>query len=379
MARTHRIALALQGGGAHGAFTWGVLDRLLDEVAKGTVELSAIGGAAIGALNATALVYGLHEGAALPGPVTARARRMAEAAQARLRAAWEAMARAAFWGGDPLAAAIGLVSGWNIDGSGAARWADMSSGLTPPADVGISRYLPQVLREVMPELPAILAVPATGVPTLVVSATDVRECRRQLFVDGAVSPAALRASACLPGDGEPAALAGGSYWDGGLMGNPPLTPLVDHLRAAQGDDLVLVTVKPLRRDGVPRTPREVGNRLIEITHNASLVHEVNTIETINRLIEKGMMAQSEADRHPYRRINLHRIQDDQALAGLGVYSKGAAAWDFLSHLCDLGRAAFDRDWPVIVPRLGKESSWETRALCDAVLQRGAIGGDMPGA
>ncbi|MBI5162744.1 MAG: patatin-like phospholipase family protein [Magnetospirillum sp.] len=372
MGRRKRIALALQGGGTHGAFAWGVLDALLEEVGKGTIELVAVGGASTGAFNATALAYGLHEGAARPGPATAAGRRMADGARAKLGELWEAVARTAFWGANPLVAAIGLIPGWNIDDTPAARWADVAAGTSTPQDSGISNHLSAVVREVLPEIPAILALPGPGLPRLVVAATDVGECRRQLFIDGAVSPDALRASAVVPASLRPVEIGGRHYWDGGFMGNPPLTPLVECLREADAEDLVVVTSSPLHRDGVPRTPHQVMDRLTELTFNAGLIHEVNAIETINRMIDAGMIKDPPPGQHPFRRVNLHRIHDDAAMAELGIYSKEAPAWDFLAHLRDLGRAAFQRSWPGIEGALGRESSWDTKALCDQVLSRAAI-------
>lgn len=367
MAKARRIALALQGGGAHGAFTWGVLEGLLDHVASGGIELAAASGASAGALNATALAYGLRQGAALPGPAAARSKRMAEAARSKLQELWENVARAAFWGGNPFVAAIGLSPGWNIDDSPAARWADMAvaGGVS---DAGIGTYLNTVLSQVLPELPAILAMPEPGVPSVLVAATDIEECRRQLFVDGAVSPEALKASVCLPNTFQPVTIAGGTYWDGGYMGNPPLTPLVDCLRGGDCDDIVLVTVTPLHREGVPRGARQVMDRLSEITFSASLVHEVNAIETINRLIDADQI-RPEAG---YRRVNLHRIHADEEMTKLGVYSKDAPSWDFLRHLREVGQEAFKRLWPEVEAALGKTSSWDTKMVCDRMLARESL-------
>lgn len=364
-----KIALALQGGGTHAAFAWGVMDRLLDQVAAGAVEICGVSGASSGALNAAALAYGLREGADLPGPATARTKRMAQAAQGKVEELWATIARAAFWGGNPFVAAIGLSPGWNIDDSPAARWADMTSAGVSPADSGIGTYLNSVLRDVFPHLPAALAKPAAAVPTLVVAATDVQECRRQLFVDGAVSPSALKASLCVPTTMRSVEIDQGQYWDGGYMGNPPLAPLMQRVVASGCDDLVLVTVNPLRRAGMPRTARQILDRLNEITFSASLVHEVNAIETLNRLVDSGRVDRKSG----VKRINLHRVHADDELARLGVYSKDAPAWDFLTHLRDLGRAAFDGAWPDIRAALGQRSSWDTTALCDHVVARGALG------
>jgi len=363
-----KIALALQGGGVHAAFTWGVLDRLLDQVAAGKIEISGVSGASSGALNATALAYGLREGAELPGPATARNKRMAKAAQAKIEELWATIARAAFWGGNPFVAAIGLSLGWNIDDSPAARWADMTSVGVAPTDASIGTYLNSVLRDVFPHLPAILATPVAQVPTVLVAATDVQECRRQIFVDGAVSPNALKASACVPTALNSVEIDHRHYWDGGYMGNPPLSPLLQRVRGAECDDLVLISVNPLHREGVPRTPRQIVDRLNEITFSASMVHEVNAIETLNRMVDAGLVVKG---RGP-RRINLHRIHADVELARLGIYSKDAPAWDFLVHLRDLGRSACDASWVEIEAALGKNSSWDTESICDHVVARGAL-------
>ncbi|CAA7612338.1 Alpha-beta hydrolase family esterase [Candidatus Terasakiella magnetica] len=373
MAKVCKIGLALQGGGVHGAFTWGVLEALLDEVIKGNMEIVGVSGASSGALTATALTYGYHEGATQPGPASAKTRRMAEQARVKIRELWETVARAAFWGGNPFVAAIGMTQDWNIDDSPAARWADVAATSMQSVDTSLGGTLGTVLREVLPEIPAIFALPQPGTPMLVVAATDVEECRRQLFIDGAVSPDVIRASACQPTNFQTIAINDHHYWDGGYMGNPPLTPLIECLRETDAHDVILVTLNPLHRSGPPKGPRQMLDRLSEITFNSSLVHEVNAIETINRLIDAGMVKdQAPGRQHPYHRVNLHRIHADEDIAKLGVYSKDAPAWDFLVHLRDLGREAFTKAWPSIQPALGKSSSWDTTSLCDSILARKAI-------
>jgi len=377
MTRSHGIAVAIQGGGAHGAFAWGVLDALLDRVGEGGAHLVATSGAGSGAVSAAALAYGCHEGAAVVGPAAARPRRIAEGGRLKLRELWETIARLAFWGGNPFVAAMSLQAGWNIDASPAARWAEVAGATLPGSTVpGIGGAagvtLGTVLREVMPDIPAIFARPEPGVPTVVVAATDVLESRRQLFVDGAVSPEALKASTCKPGSLVTVEIAGHHYWDGGYMGNPPLTCLVESLRRAGASDLVLITTNPLHRDEPPGGQRAAMDRLNELTFNAALMHEVNTIETINRLIDAGMITAPANGQHPYNRINLHRIHADAAIAALGVYSKEAPSWDFLSHLKALGRDAFAASWPTIEAALGTRSSWDTASACDQILSRHAL-------
>ncbi|MDO8607165.1 MAG: patatin-like phospholipase family protein [Phaeospirillum sp.] len=372
MAKTHKIALALQGGGVHGAFTWGVLDALLDEVVNGQLHIVGVSGSSSGALTATALTYGFHEGAALPGPATARARRMAEAARGKIRELWETVARTAFWGGNPFVSAIGLAQDWNIDDTAAARWADVATASGHPAETGLGATLNTVLREVLPEIPAIFALPQEGTPMLAVAATDIADCRRQLFIDGAVSPDVIKATSCLPTSFQSVSIGDRAYWDGGYMGNPPLTPLIECMRETDADDLVVVTLNPLHRAGPPLGPRQMLDRLNEVTFNASLVHEVNAIETINRLIDAGMIKEPPARQHPFRRVNLHRIHADEDMAKLGIYSKDAPSWDFLVHLRDLGRETFKKAWPEILPALGQHSSWDTTSMCDRILARKAI-------
>lgn len=372
MARPHKIALALQGGGVHGAFTWGVLDALLDEAANGNLDIVGVSGSSSGALTATAMAYGFHEGAALPGPATARSRRMAEAARGKISQLWETVARTAFWGGNPFVAAIGMAPNWNIDDTPAARWADVSISSGQPTETGLGATLNTVLREVLPDIPAIFALPQTGTPMLVVAATDIAECRRQLFVDGAVSPAVIKATNAQPTSFQAVTIGEKGYWDGGYMGSPPLTPLIEGLRENDAHDLVVVTMNPLRREGTPHGPRQMLDRLNEVTFNSSLIHEVNAIETINRLIDSGMVKDPPARERPYLRINLHRIHADEEIVKLGIYSKDAPSWDFLVHLRDLGREAFKSAWPSIQPALGKHSSWDTTTMCDSILSRKAI-------
>lgn len=356
---TKRIALALQGGGVHAAFAWGVVDRLLVQVAAGEVEIAGISGASSGALNAVALAYGLREGADLPGPAAARTRRMAQAARAKLEEMWSAVAQAAFWSGNPLAAAIALSWGWNIDDSPAARWAE-TMGAAPTTETGVGIYLNGLLRDVFPHLPAILAAPVAAVPPVMISATEVRHCRRELFVDGAISPAAMRAAL---GGATAGAIEvhGGQYWDGAYLGNPPLVPLLARVRPQGCDDLLVVGVTPLVHDEAPRGSGQRLNRLREIAFSAALVQEVAAIETVNAL------AGPEG-----RPIHLHRLHADARIVRLGAHSKEAPAWDFLTHLRDMGQNAFDAGWPDIVRALGRQSSWDTGALADRVIERGAL-------
>ncbi|MFD2233255.1 patatin-like phospholipase family protein [Phaeospirillum tilakii] len=376
MNRPHRLALALQGGGVHAAFTWGVLDGLLDQVALGAIELVGVSGASSGGLVAAALAYGCHEGASRPGPAATRPRRIADSAQTKLRELWEAIARVAFWSGNPFVAAQTLAGSWNIDDSAAARWADMAGTSARATESGLGGSLTGVLREVLPDMPAIFARPQPGVPNLVIAATDIGEGRRQLFVDGAVSPDALRASTCRPAPFAAIEIEDRAYWDGAFLGNPPLTCLIERLRQREAEDLLLVTINPVRRDGPPpRTLRQVADRISELTANAALIHEINTIETINRLIGSGMIAAPPPGQHPFRRIHLHRIEADAEIARLGVYSKEAPGWEFLVHLHALGRQSFEKSWPTLAEALGQRSSWDSAALCDSILARSAIFAD----
>ena len=341
MPEPKRIGLALQGGGAHGAFTWGVLDRLLDEVEAGRIEIAAISGTSAGALNGAALALGL-----LDGPAQARAL-LAElwtttAAEARLT---PFVITAAMLG-------IERCGDWNLDDSFAARWLDASSLAFSPYDWRAPNLLAPVIAKALPHLHRL---DRRGGPGLFVCATRVSDNARKIFKRGEIDANALLASACLPTDFESIEIAGERYWDGGYMGNPALEPLISHRYFSDPvEDLLVVRVNPLRRtDGWPTSTRQIADRLNEITFNASLVLEVNGICAVNALL-----ARAPPDCHgKYRQIRLHAIANDGVMQRLGHVSKLNPYAPFLDYLRSVGREAADEWLRDHWRDLGQRTSW----------------------
>jgi NTE family protein len=314
MAR-RRICLALQGGGAHGAYTWGVLDGLL---ADDRLEIEAISGTSAGAMNGAVVVDALKRG----GPQQARA---------RLEQFWRSIAAAGesiFKPGRMAFPFFGADSDW----SPFAVWSEMLSLVWSPYD---NPFYANVLADVVGNaIPDFAALNDPRMPYLFVCATNVRTNRRKIFGPGELGVDALTASACLPTIFRSVELDGDFYWDGGYLGNPALSPLRS---PALAPDLLIVWVNPLNQPQVPTDARAILDRLNEVTFNATLIQEIEAIDAVNELKADGKKARS-----AYKRIRLHEIRDEPGLAQLGHASKGNTDWEFLLELRDLGRRAAKR-------------------------------------
>ena len=282
------VALALQGGGSHGAFTWGVLDRLLQEVAAGTLRISAVSGSSAGGINAALTVSGLVTG----GPDIAR-RRLADF--------WQSVSRRGFLGGNALLfGEPNLFGGVNLD------WSPVAIALEAIGLV-VSPYTNPFYTDALAPLVAqafppddLTALNTPGAPRLFVGATNVATNERTVFTQPDITVDALRASACLPTDFKSVTIGGVPYWDGGYLGNPPLAPLLDHAQ-----DLMLVLVNAFHRDGMPpHSAPAILDRLNEITFNASVVLEINAIEAINSVLAELAASGVNYDGR-YKRIRLH--------------------------------------------------------------------------
>jgi NTE family protein len=313
------IDLALQGGGAHGAFTWGVLDRLLEDE---SLVFSGVSGTSAGAMNAAVLATGWAEGG--------RA-----GAQAALRDFWLDIATqhtpfGGCFGRLSGAAPLGLAA-YNLDHNPfyvwTQHWLKLFSPyqMDPLGDNPLRAVLQRHVRcEALREGPLKLFITATAVRTGQARVFDARD----LSID------ALLASACLPQIFKAVRIDGQDYWDGGFSGNPALWPLIYGTRA---EDIVLVKINPLVRPDTPDTPDEITDRVNEITFNAGLVGELRAIGFVKRLIGQGRL---EAGR--YKDLRLHVVADDAGLAPLKSSSKMNTERAFLEALHALGRAAAER-------------------------------------
>ncbi len=333
-----RISLALQGGGAHGAFTWGVLDRLLED---GRFEIAAISGTSAGALNGAALKAGLAAG----GP---------EAARKSLRALWEQIADI----GD-----FRMVPWFQPFLPGLRFWQQASESFLPFSPAGVatqlwSPYTPGIpyrnpLEPVIEGLDFARICAKAG-PALFIGATNVRTGKVRIFHGDELTPQALMASACLPTAFRAVEIGGEAYWDGGYTGNPSLWPLYDR---ALPDDIVIVQVNPLRREAVPESPMEIQNRVNEISFNASLMGELRAIAFVRRLIDEGRI-----ERGQMKDVRPHMIADDVLMNDLSASSKLEPSGRLIHRLHEAGRVAAEGFLKDCAGHVGRAATVDLPAL-----------------
>ncbi|MCK9512027.1 MAG: patatin-like phospholipase family protein [Pigmentiphaga sp.] len=336
------IQLALQGGGAHGALTWGVLDRLLDEP---RLRLEGISGTSAGAMNAVVLADGLERG----GPAAAR-----EA----LEHFWRAVSNAAQ--SSPIQRDLWsrLTGNWGLDQSPSYLWFDHLSRMFSPYELNPLNLNP--LRDLVGEIIDFDRVNGCAAVKLFITATNVRTGRPRVFRQPELSVDAVMASAALPLMFQAVEVDGEAYWDGGFVGNPALFPLVDECSAS---DLLLVQITPFRRTDIPRSSRDIINRVNEITFNSSLLKELRAITLLRELI-----AAEDVDRCCYREMRLHRIHGDDGLQGLSTSSKLNAEWAYLCHLRDIGRQRADLWLSEHWSDIGRRSTFDLEWLVEDSLR-----------
>ena len=333
-ARTHRIDLALQGGGTHGAFTWGVLDRLLEDERIG---FGAISGSSAGAMNAVALAAGWTAGGRKGARETLRHfwSRVADSLRlARWAEAWlGAMPNGA------LAAAAPLQAAWDM----AEAWFGPATGTNP---------LRAVLRDTV-DFDAVRG--CTGMQVYI-GATQVRSGQLRIFSGAEISIDAVLASACLPMLFPTVEIDGEAYWDGGYMGNPSLLPL---LYESPNLDLMMVQLHPSRRERLPRTPAQIVERIQEIGFQGSLVKELRALAVLQRVVRDEGMDTTRA-RMPLlrkaRRLRVHRIEGGEQLDALALPQPLQSAWHHLQALRRTGHAAADRWLQENAAHLGRRST-----------------------
>jgi NTE family protein len=327
------LNLALQGGGSHGAFTWGVLDRLLDDP---TLAFSGASGASAGALNAAVLATGLAEGGR-------------HGAQAALRAFWmDVAAQGAVFGRWPHLPGAGL-AGYNLDNNPFFALSNQFLRAFSPYQFNPLGENP--LRAVLQRHVKLHAL-REGELALFITATAVRTGQPRVFRRADLSIDALLASACLPQMFRAVEIDGEPYWDGGYSGNPAIWPLTYNTAAL---DVVLVKINPLMRPDLPDTPEEIADRVNEITFNAGLISEMRAINFVQRLIEEGRV-----DTGEYKNLRLHMVADDAGLAPLHASSKLNTDREFLEALHALGRTAADRFLLEHRAQLGLRSTLDVR-------------------
>mgnify|MGYP001254165203 CR=1 FL=1 len=313
--KTLLIDLALQGGGSHGAFAWGALDRMLDFP---WLKVEGISGTSAGAMNAAVFAYGFMTGGA-------------EGARASMAGFWRKVSDAARLSPFQRTPWDRLTGNWTLDNSPAYIMADTMSRFISPFSfdgVGIE-YNP--LRKILEETIDFEAL-AQGPIKLFITATNVRTGRGRVFRRDEITADVLLASACLPTLFKPVQIGEEFYWDGGFSGNPTMTPLV---RECESNDTFLVQVNPINRPDIPTTARDIVNRINEVSFNATLLKELKMVALMRRVADPG-----NSEGKLWGEMRLHRIASDM-MVSLSASSKLNAEWAFLEMLRDEGRRAVD--------------------------------------
>jgi NTE family protein len=312
-----KINLALQGGGAHGAFTWGVLDYLLSDE---RIDIEGISGTSAGAINAVLLADGLARG----GPAEARK---------RLGDFWRATSR----DGDLPALQRSVVdrmfSFVPYEGSPVQIWFDAISRYISPYDINPLNINP--LRDLIERFVDFKTLRAFKDVSLFISATNVHTGRVHVFPQDKVTADVVMASACLPTLFRAVEIDGVPYWDGGYMGNPVIFPFFD---TTLTEDVLLVQINPIQRRSTPHTQTEIMNRINEISFNSSLLSEFRAISFVTRMIDDGRLPRG-MGKGEYRRINMHRISLDDTFKELTSDSKMKSDFDFFEMLKRGGQLA----------------------------------------
>jgi NTE family protein len=330
------VNLALQGGGAHGAFTWGVLDRLFED---DRLWIEAISGTSAGAMNAVVAAQGMREDGA-------------EGARRRLHEFWHATSIAARASPIQRSPFAHLTGSWSLDTSPGYLFFDLLQRVASPYDLNPLDLNP--LRDLVDELVDFTKVRACTEIELFVAATNVETGRVRIFERAEITLDVVMASACLPYLHKAVEIEGCPYWDGGFMGNPPLFPF---FYDSPANDIVIVQINPVVRPGTPRSAQDIMNRVNEITFNSALLHELRAIDFVRRLLEAGKLRQDE-----YRGMNIHVIEARKQMRPLDASSKLNAEWAFLRHLFGIGRAAATRWLRAHYDDIGQRSTVDIRQM-----------------
>ncbi len=306
-----KINFALQGGGAHGAFGWGVMDKFLED---GRVEIEGISGTSAGSMNAVVYAYGKLKGD--------------EGAREALHNFWKAISDAGQRFAPPKMP-------WDTGGhqkenpmSGIMK--SLMSGFSP-YQLNPMNYNP--LREVLEKQVDFEALERSQLTKLFICATNVRSGKVRIFHTPEVTAKVVLASACLPQVFQAVEIDGEHYWDGGYMGNPVLYPLFYYTETR---DVVILHINPIERPGPPTTSADINNRLNEITFNSSLIKEMRSIYFVQKLLDDGWIKDEHRDKLKY--VLIHSVRADNAMSDLSSASKMSSDWKFLTMLRDRGRA-----------------------------------------
>ncbi len=331
------VHLALQGGGAHGAFTWGVLDRLLEER---RIEIDAISGTSAGAMNAVVLVSGYQKGGR-------------EGARAALENFWRAVSRDGRLSPIQRGLMDRLLGNWSLDKNPFFLAMDVAARFVSPYDFNPFNINP--LRDVLEREVDFDALRKSRDIKVFISATNVHTGKVRVFQGKEITADAVMASACLPFLFKAVEIDGTPYWDGGYVGNPPLFPF---FRSGEGGDILLVQTNPVVREETPQSARDILNRMNEIVFNASLASEFRAINYVNRMLGSKLLRRLTGKVTP--EIRLHRIASGDEFLDMTSSSKFNVDWSFFQHLRDFGRIAADDFLKKNYRSIGKRSTLDLR-------------------
>jgi len=312
-----RINLALQGGGAHGAFGWGVLDKLMED---GRLEIDGMSATSAGAMNATVYAYGFMMG----GRDGAR-----EALESFWRKISDAGRASASMQRTPIDA---WLKAFGLKEPLAHQAFEFMTHVMSPYQFNPLNLNP--LKDVLVDAVDFEALRRCTSTTLRLCATSVRTGKPRIFRNEEITPDAVLASACLPLIFQAVEVDGEHFWDGGYIGNPAIYPLIYD---AASRDILIVHINPIVRNELPKRSSEILNRINEISFNSSLMREMRAIAFVSKLIDEDWLKPEMRDR--LSRVNIHAIRSDDVLSSLSVASKFDTGWDFLTRLRDLGREA----------------------------------------
>jgi NTE family protein len=331
------VNLALQGGGAHGAFTWGVLDRLLEDK---RIDVEAISGTSAGAMNAVVLASGFQKGGR-------------DGARAALESFWRAVSRDGRLSPIQRGLMDRLLGNWSLDKNPMFIAFDVASHFFSPYDFNPFNINP--LRELLEREVDFDALKKGRGIKIFLSATNVHTGKVRVFQSKEITADVVMASACLPFLFKAVEIDGTPYWDGGYVGNPPLFPF---FRNGQSGDILLVQTNPVVREETPQSARDILNRINEITFNASLASEFRAIGFVSRISGHRLLRRLVGKSVPA--LRLHRIEAGEELSQLTSSSKFNVDWSFFQHLRDVGRDAAEDFLNQSYRAIGKRSTLDLR-------------------
>lgn len=333
--RHKRVNIALQGGGAHGAFTWGVLDKFFED---DRIWIDCISGTSAGAMNTVAASHGMYDGGAV-------------GAREKLHEFWREVSDAARMSPLQRPPWARMMGDWSLESSPGFLALSLMQRLASPYDLNPLDIDP--LRDIVEHVVDFSKVRDCKDMGVFLSATSVETGRVRVFSREEITLDVTMASACLPYMFKAVEIEGAPYWDGGFIGNPPLFPFFN---GCFTDDIIIIQINPMMREGTPTSASDIQNRMNEITFNSSLLHELRSIHMLQKLVDAGLL-----DPRAYRKLHIHVVHAEDRMAHLDASSKLNAEWEFLLHLHDIGRETATQWLDNHFDDLGKRSSFDLEA------------------